>query len=63
MQSLEYLDVQCPYCGEVIGVEIDCTVGNQTYIEDCQVCCRPITLHIELDSGRPRVTASHEDHA
>jgi hypothetical protein len=23
--------------------------GDQTYIEDCQVCCRPITFHAAGD--------------
>jgi hypothetical protein len=24
---------------------------RQTYVEDCQVCCKPNLLHIEYDSG------------
>lgn len=35
-------DVDCPYCGERITVFIDTSAGPQQYVEDCQVCCRPI---------------------
>ncbi|MEH6579288.1 MAG: CPXCG motif-containing cysteine-rich protein [Amphritea sp.] len=61
MQSLEYLEIQCPYCGESFDVEIDCTAGSQNYIEDCQVCCRPITLLVDLDNDQPKVTAQQEN--
>lgn len=40
MNALEPRDIQCPYCGETIEVLIDCSVSEQRYIEDCQVCCR-----------------------
>jgi len=36
----------CPYCGEQIQLLIDCSVENQSYIEDCQVCCRPINITV-----------------
>ena len=36
----------CPYCGEVIDVLIDCSVQHQNYIEDCPVCCQPITFDV-----------------
>lgn len=39
----------CPYCGENISVLIDSSVPDQHYIEDCEVCCRPITIHYQLD--------------
>ena len=61
MQSLEYVEIQCPYCGESFDVEIDCTAGSQSYIEDCQVCCRPITLLVDLDRNQPKVTAQQEN--
>ena len=41
--------VQCPYCGEHLEVFIDRSVPRQKYIEDCQICCRPITLTVTLD--------------
>ena len=38
--------LRCPYCGERITVLVDHSVDVQTYIEDCEVCCRPITLTV-----------------
>ena len=34
----------CPYCGETISMVLDLSVPRQTYIEDCEVCCRPIEI-------------------
>ncbi len=34
----------CPYCGEQISVVVDLSVRRQTYIEDCEVCCKPIEI-------------------
>jgi transcription elongation factor Elf1 len=34
----------CPYCGEEISMVLDDSVSRQTYIEDCEVCCRPIEI-------------------
>lgn len=44
----------CPHCGESISVWPDLGGGErQTYIEDCSVCCRPISITATLDeSGR-----------
>ena len=41
--------VQCPYCGETFETEIDSSGGNQDYVEDCYVCCRPILFRVEVD--------------
>jgi len=38
----------CPYCGEVIDVLIDGSIEQQDYIEDCQVCCRPIVFQVQV---------------
>ncbi len=41
---------KCPHCFEKISMLLDLSEnGSQTYIEDCEVCCRPIqiTFHIE----------------
>lgn len=56
--------IDCPYCGEPIEILLDASAGDQQYIEDCQVCCRPITLSVTLDDdGEPRVGASGENDA
>lgn len=56
--------IDCPYCGELIEILVDASIPSQQYIEDCQVCCRPITLSVEIDEGgEPQVRASGEDEA
>lgn len=41
--------IHCPYCGEVINILVDPSVSEQSYVEDCQVCCQPITLDVVID--------------
>lgn len=43
------VEVQCPYCWEMIEVAVEDCGENQQYIEDCQVCCRPINFQITID--------------
>jgi hypothetical protein len=47
----EFVAFQCPYCGERLETAVDLTAGEREYIEDCQVCCRPIEFGIELTPG------------
>jgi Cysteine-rich CPXCG len=43
-------EVICPYCGEAVTVGVDPAGGAiQTYVEDCQVCCRPWQIHVSYD--------------
>lgn len=39
----------CPYCGEPITMLLDLSVPSQSYIEDCEVCCRPIRIRYATD--------------
>ncbi|MDQ8179171.1 CPXCG motif-containing cysteine-rich protein [Pelagicoccus sp. SDUM812005] len=41
--------VPCPYCGESVGIVVDCTLSSQEFVEDCQVCCRPIQFSVSVD--------------
>jgi transcription elongation factor Elf1 len=34
----------CPHCGEEISMVLDLSVREQTYVEDCEVCCNPIEI-------------------
>jgi hypothetical protein len=38
----------CPYCGEQISMVVDLSVRQQTYVEDCEVCCNPIEVTCEV---------------
>lgn len=50
--------VQCPYCWERFILLVDASVESQEYVEDCEICCRPIDFSVEIDeSGEARVDA------
>ena len=49
MAQLIEQTIGCPYCGESISVLVDDSLPEQQYVEDCQVCCRPIVLHVTVD--------------
>jgi hypothetical protein len=42
---------ECPYCGAPITMLLDPSSGDQSYVEDCEVCCNPIevTFRVEDD--------------
>jgi hypothetical protein len=64
MNCLQEVDISCPYCGEVISILVDGSVEAQQYIEDCQVCCRPIVIVLSVSSrGDCLVEARHENDA
>ena len=64
MNLLAEKSIGCPYCGEVIDVLIDSTDVDQQYIEDCQVCCKPINFLVsENANGELVVSVYSEDEA
>ena len=43
--------VRCPYCGQVNEIGLDPGGGaTQDYVEDCQVCCRPWRVLVNVPS-------------
>lgn len=62
MNEISAQPVQCPYCGEVFDLLVDCSVPRQQYVEDCEVCCRPIFFEISVgDEGEVVVAARQEN--
>jgi hypothetical protein len=47
----EFVVVRCPYCGERFETRVDLTAEDAAYVEDCEVCCRPIEFQVERDEG------------
>ncbi len=41
----------CPYCWQQISMVLDLSVEEQTYVEDCEVCCRPIQIGYKVGNG------------
>lgn len=52
----------CDSCGEEIVVPVDISAGaRQDYVEDCPVCCHPMTLRVDIDpDGEARIHGAHE---
>ena len=46
---LAEVEVQCPYCWENFILLVDPSIESQEYVEDCEVCCRPIDFSVAVD--------------
>jgi hypothetical protein len=43
---------QCAGCGEWNSTAVDEFAGRrQSYVEDCQICCKPNALRVEYDTA------------
>ena len=62
MRDIECRQLACPYCGESIEVLLDLSAPEQSYIEDCEVCCRPMNIDVRVAvSGDVTCTARAEN--
>ena len=62
MDPLESARIDCPYCGEPLEITVEASVGRQDYIEDCQVCCKPIQVRIRVSAdGTASIDVRRED--
>lgn len=54
--------ITCPYCGEGIEIQIDDSVDEADYYEDCSVCCRPIRVQVSIGyDGDCQLTILRDD--
>jgi hypothetical protein len=44
-------DATCPHCWETISLTLDLSVPEQSYIEDCPVCCKPMQVSYSAADG------------
>lgn len=58
---MEEMSVTCPYCGEPFTALVDTSAGDQDYIEDCVVCCRPIEFRLILLPDGPMLSVARDD--
>ena len=56
-------EYQCSYCGEYSTTFVDLSAGfEQSYVEDCQVCCRPniLSVYVDRDSLDVQIITEYE---
>jgi hypothetical protein len=51
MNLLQGQDASCPHCWETINLTLDLSIPEQSYIEDCPVCCRPMRVSYSSADG------------
>ena len=51
----------CPYCGAEISMLLDTSLRRQQYVEDCEVCCRPMLVTIDATAEDPVVNVTREN--
>lgn len=61
MPQLHGCAEQCPYCGETIELLIDDSEAEQDYIEDCEVCCQPISVQVRVNDDGEIALVLHTD--
>ena len=61
MSLLDYVVRSCPYCNEPLELSLDPSVDQQSYVEDCQVCCSPFVVTVDLTGVEPEVWLKRED--
>jgi len=61
MSTLMRKIFRCAWCFEINEILVDLSAGKkQEYVEECQVCCRPNTMHIRIDPVKRFVTVENE---
>ncbi len=52
---------RCAWCFEINELDVDISAGkDQVFVEDCQVCCRPNTIHVNIDLDTRQVAVENE---
>ncbi len=50
-ELLQSHTVTCPTCWETVQLTLDLSVDEQEFVEDCQVCCNPMTIMVRSHDG------------
>jgi hypothetical protein len=48
----DFFTVTCPYCGEQVEIFVEWDARG-SFVQDCEVCCNPWTVHVS-GSGEDR---------
>ena len=51
----------CPHCAQSSETTVDASQGSsQSYVEDCQVCCRPLLFRVGIENDEAWIEATPE---
>ncbi len=42
----------CPHCWQTISMILDLSIEDQSYVEDCEVCCNPIQIDFTAENSK-----------
>jgi transcription elongation factor Elf1 len=45
------LSISCPHCGESFSLAFDLSEGSAKFTVDCEVCCRPMLVSVQIEDG------------
>lgn len=45
------LSLSCPHCGESFSLALDVSEGSAEFTVDCEVCCRPMKVTVQINNG------------
>ena len=45
-------EYNCPYCTTLVSTLVDPSIEEQSYVEDCELCCNPIEFFVKLNGGK-----------
>jgi len=48
----EFVDIQCPYCGQTFEIVVDTSLARQRFTTDCEICCRPFEVVAKCEGGQ-----------
>jgi hypothetical protein len=51
LNLLQDQNATCPHCWESITLTLDLSVPEQSYVEDCPVCCKPMLVSYTASDG------------
>lgn len=46
-----FIAITCPHCGEDFETAFDPGEGGAEFVIDCEVCCRPIAVTVQVRNG------------
>jgi hypothetical protein len=62
MDLLRGHQATCPHCWETIELTLDLSVEEQSYIEDCPVCCKPMVVsYVAVDGEVAELSVESAD--